>query len=397
MTKLLAQHGAAKGKKIDIAMESGFLEGVIFAPREERIVSIFEYCNKSNELNRTNTFLDPQLYYSTFDGDIFKYLESGIDYPVKITRRDWRKKSPELMTYLETHAKNSEIISDSLITPGFYIQNLDWRFDYCLDIYQYCYETYNFKRYYLSLLIDSSFFHSKSDVDEMLEDIIENIDNKDGIYLTICNEKTQEKNYEYFDAQNLANILYFIYTLQRNGFKIATGYTFVNSVLFAMLNTEYVASGWFNNIRKFSKDRFEETESMGRRKKRYLSLPLYTYITFEDINNVKNLIDGRRLLSGCNIDNLVLDNQDSISFVDLEQQYWQALSIKINEINELVGLSNKITFLLDDLNEAKSLYGEILDKLKDNKEAYNRIKTNSKHLDSWIMGIETFKNRISLL
>lgn len=115
----------------------------------------------------------------------------------------------------------------------------------------------------------------------MLEDIIDNVDHKNGIYFSICYDKTEEKDIEFIDAQNLANILYFVYSLKTAGFDIIVGYTFLNSILFAMLDCEYTSSGWFNNIRKFSKDRFEEITSMGRRKKRYTSLPLLTYITFD--------------------------------------------------------------------------------------------------------------------
>ena len=397
MTKMLAQHGAAKGKKIDVAISSEFLYGAVFSPREEKFSSIKEYVQDNNLLSKDNTYLDPQLYYSTFEGKIFKNLETDSCYPTKVTRRDWRKRTPELLKYLDEHAQNTSLISNYLITPGLYIQDLDWKFDYSLDIFQYCYEKFDFKEYYLSLLISMNFFHSKSDVDEMMEDIIDNIDNKDGIYLTICHDKTQETNYEYMDAQNLANIMYFIYSLKKAGFSILVGYTFINSILFAMLGCEYIATGWFNNLRKFSKDRFEETDSMGRRKKRYTSLPLFTYITFENLNNIKEVMDIDTLLMGCDVDNDVMNNQDAISFVDLEQQYWQALSLFINRINKYENLSDKIKFVLNEINNAKNLYSEILNNLTENREAYKRIKQESKHLDSWIMGIETFKNRISLI
>lgn len=394
---MLAQHGTAKGKKIDAAIGNQYLSGVIFSPREEAFSSIQKYCNDSSFLTLNNTFLDPQLYYSTFEGNIFKHLEDDICYPKKVTRRDWRKRTPELMEYLDQHAENSGLISDALITPGFYIQNLDWHFDYSIDIYEYCYANYGFEKYYMSLLISNSFFHSKSDVDEMIEDIIDNVDHKEGIYFSICYDKTDEKDYEFIDAQNLANILYFIYSLKTSGFDIIVGYTFFNSILFAMLDCEYTASGWFNTIRKFNKDRFEEITSMGRRKKRYTSLPLFTYITFDNLNIINYTTDMKKLLSGCDIDQYMYDDQDDISFVDLEQQYWQALTLFMNELAQYNTLPEKIDFVLSEINHAKELYTQILATLSHDKESYDRIKVNSKHLDSWIMGIETFKKRISLI
>ncbi len=395
---MLAQHGAAKGKKINTAIDKGSLVGAVFAPREEKYVNIYKYCKDDLILDRKYCFLDPQLYYATFEGKIFKNLEENIYYPTKLTRRDWRKKTPELINFLDSHAEQSRNISDNLVTPGFYIQSLDWKFDYSIDIYEYCYENYNFSRYYLSLLISNNFFHSKSDVDEMIEDIIDNVDHKEGIYFSICYEKSQDNNYEYIDAQNLANILYFVYSLKKEGFDILIGYTFVNSILFAMLGCEYVATGWFNNLRKFRNDRFEETDNMGRRKKRYLSLPLFTYITFENLNNISRNMNIRKLLSKCSIDEYMVEDQDAISFVDLELQYWEALNKFIEEVNSYETLADKIKFVLSQINNAKDLYKVILENLEDhNKEAYNRIKAESKHLDSWIMGIETFKNRVAII
>lgn len=45
MTKLLAQHGTAKGKKMDNAITNQYLSGVIFSPREEKLESIKKYYN----------------------------------------------------------------------------------------------------------------------------------------------------------------------------------------------------------------------------------------------------------------------------------------------------------------------------------------------------------------
>ena len=365
---------------------------------EDTFSSIKNYYETTSTLTPDNTFLDPQLYYSTFEGNIFKHLEEEICYPTNIVRRDWRKRTPQLMNYLDKHAENSANISNALITPGFFIQSLDWHFDYSIDIYEYCHENYDFEKYYLTLLVSNNFFHSKSDVDEMIEDIIDSVEHKDGIYFSICYDKTDEKDYEFIDPQNLANILYFVHSLKSSGFNIMAGYTFLNSILFAMLDCEYVASGWFNNIRKFSKDRFDEVNNMGRRKKRYTSIPLFTYITFEALYIINDeAMNVQELLSGCDIDKYVIGDPDAISFVDLEHQYWQALNLFIDEINTYNTLSEKTNFILSKSNHAKELYNNILDSLSGNREAYNQVKVTSKHLDSWIMGIETFKNRISLI
>ena len=58
----------------------------------------------------------------------------------------------------------------------------------------------------------------------------------------------------------------------------------------------------------------------------------------------------------------------------------------------------RVDFVLSEIRHAKTLYNDILESLTDDdRETYNRIKSNACHLDPWIMAIETFKNRISLI
>ncbi|HAO6426054.1 TPA: hypothetical protein IQC25_002867, partial [Listeria monocytogenes] len=87
MTKLLAQHGAAKGQKITDGISAGNLKGAIFSPNDEKIESIIAYVEKTNGLNFENTFLDPQFYFSTFEPAILKKLSDVDVYPSNIVRR----------------------------------------------------------------------------------------------------------------------------------------------------------------------------------------------------------------------------------------------------------------------------------------------------------------------
>src|SRR5699024_8846712 len=101
-------------------------------------------------------------------------------------------------------------------------------------------------------------------------------EHKDFIYFTLCHDKNIDNNYEDMDANCLANVLYMVHHLQKAGFQFIIGYSFMNSILYYMLGCDFFASGWFNTLRKFKKNRFEMTDSFGRRKKRYTSIPLLT-------------------------------------------------------------------------------------------------------------------------
>lgn len=397
MTKLIAQHGPAKGRKIDDGITNGNLNGVIFSLNDEGLDSVEEYVNRGSVVSRDNSFLDPQFYYSTYDSTVLKKLEDISVFPSNVARRDWRRKNENILNFLAFHAENSSRVSNMLITPGFHIESIDWRFDYSIDIYNYCIENFESDSYALSLLLQTSFFASKENVNELIDEVNDQCEVKDYIYLTLCHEANSDSNYEEIDANWLANILNTVYQLQNLGFKMIVGYSFMNSILFSMLNCEYVASGWFNTLRKFQKSRFDLTSSFGRRKKRYTSIPLLSNIMLDDMYRMLEYehLDINELLSQTEVDEFIAnEDQESVSFVDLEHQYWESLTILFDEFSDIDDTSSRIELMISKIKHASALYRSAIDFLEEeeNTVAANRLKSSSKHLSTWLSAIEIFKN-----
>ena len=401
MSKLIAQHGPAKGKKIINGMKTQSISGVIFSQNDESLDSIINHIESNKMYNKNNTFLDPQFYYSTFSNDIIKKLGEITSFPSDITRRDWRNKDKKILDYLTYHAESTKKISDTLITPGFYIDNIDWHFDYSVDIYNYCVENYSFENYALSLLINSSFLNNKKNIEELLEEIEDTIDRRDYIYLTICHEKTAENNYEVIDVNTLSNIMSFIYQLQKMSFKFIIGYTFMNSILYAMLNCEFIASGWFNTLRKFQRDKFELTDTFGRRKKRYTSIPLLSFIMFDhlDIMLETNAVSIQEIVSGTDFDEEFIHNKNALSFVDLEQEYWQSLYNTFNNLNKFSDIRDRINYVQELIDDAIAIYQKVCCELDmaGEQESLRRIKNDFKHLLIWQAAIDLFRNNEIIL
>ena len=401
MTKLLAQHGYGKGSKIIDSINAGSLQGAIFSPDSENIERIVDYCNTEALLTKSNSFLDPVFYYSTFDRSVLKKLTEVDKYPTDVQRRDWRKKSKNVIEYIDYHAEKTNLISNTLITPGFYVNGIDWKFDYSLDIYRYCLDKYDFNNYAMSLLIDFSLFNNLDNVKELIYELTEEINNKQYIYLTICYERGNNSNYDVIfsspDVDGLGNILYFIYCLRKEGYKFIIGYTFMDSLLFSALGCEYVANGWFNSLRKFQNDRFEDFPSFGRRKKRYTSLPLLSNIMYEDIDTMlgtgKILEDN--IKSGTLFDNKYsLKDEALISLVELEHQFWQSISLGLDDLNEFDNDNDKLTYFINEITRAIDMYQPILRELgrsKADTTFQNRIRVAYSHLPKWLAAINIFK------
>lgn len=397
MTQLLVQHGPAKGQKIDKAFQKRIVEGTIFSPRDERFDDIKQYIDQSEFLSKSNTFIDPQFYYSTYNPELLKLLKEQFEYPQIVTRIDWRKKSERLINYFNNYSDKVKQISDNIITPGFCIEAIDWKFDYSIDIYEYFRENYEFECYYMSLMIASEIFHSKNDIDDILEELNESVDEKSGIYLVIKYPTQQIKNYESIDPETLSNILYFIYSLKSAGYKIIIGYSFLNTVLFSMLGCEYVATGWFNNLRKFEQSKFENPDSFGIRKKKYVSIPTLTYMTLDLINDCKEDIDVSKLYSGTEWDEIAIKDQDQVSFVDLEQEYWNALHNIINILNSIETIKEKIDYINNCIEVSRKICEEILKANEGKIESQNRIKLQFRHIEDWKFAIELFQKKVALL
>lgn len=399
MTKILIQHGPQKGQKIENALNSNNVNGAIFSLRDEKIDSIFDYISKCPNLNSKNSFIDSQFYYSTYDKDVVKNLENTLHFPLEVSRRDMRTKSARMDEYFKDYSEYLEGKIDNIFVPGLSIDAIDWKFDYTLDIYKQFKENNKFENCYMTMVISSKMFHSKNDIDEILLDISDDTNEFDsnGIYLIINYDDTSDTNYENIDPETLSNILYFIYMLKRKNFKIIVGYTFINSILFAMLDCEYIGSGWFNNLRKFTNSKFESVDIFGRRKKKYFSIPLMSYINLETIRDLKIYYEINELKSKTLCDDLAFSNIDDVSFVDLEHQFWEALNIVINDVNSLENMEEKIKIIKSKILNAIALSDKVINSIPDFVELKNIIKVNTSHLKEWLFAIDLFMKKASIL
>ena len=397
MTKLLAQHGYGKGAKITDSLNKNNLNGAIFSPNDEDIDKIIEYANSENNLNKDNTFIDPQFFYSTFDKSLLKKLSEIEEFPSDLQRRDWRKRNQNILGYLDYHADKTAAVSNTLITPGFYIKGIDWKFDYSVDIYNYCVEKYDFNNYAMSLLIDFTLFNNLDNVKELIDELSDVVDDKDFIYFTISYDKGQNSNYDDVDPDCLGNMLYFIYSLKKEGYKFIVGYTFMDSVLFGALGCEYVASGWFNSLRKFQNDRFEDLDTFGLRKKRYTSLPLLSNIMYDDIETMLNTgeISEEDFLSNTEFDESFPLNESGVSLVDLEHQFWESISKELYDLSSVESLKDRLTLLEDKIEDAITIYRPVLEHLNNSASSnfQNRIRVVANHLPKWLAAIDIFKTQ----
>lgn len=128
--------------------------------------------------------------------------------------------------------------------------------------------------------------------------------------------------------------------------------------------------------------------------KRYFSIPSLTYMTIELINEFKNDIDISILYSNTFCDKIALEDEDNVSFVDLEQQYWEALFNVLSEINQKETIEEKIKLVKTMISKAREILEIIMNVTHTKEIVQDKVKNSFKHIDDWGFAIELFEKGI---
>lgn len=118
---------------------------------------------------------------------------------------------------------------------------------------------------------------------------------------------------------------------------------------------------------------------------------------FDDIHSMieSGAITEKEILSNTHFDESHDIDEDSVSFVDLEHQYWESLNKILGDFSSIDNIQERlilINLLIEDALEKYQKVIQVLDK-KNEKEAVTRIRTASKHLVTWLSAIDKFKNQ----
>ena len=119
-------------------------------------------------------------------------------------------------------------------------------------------------------------------------------------------------------------------------------------------------------------------------------------MTLELINECKEM-DITKLYSNTRWDSIAIKDQDNVSFVDLEQQYWEALHNIVTEINQKETILEKVKYMKQCIEKSRNIYDEMLNITENKREVQNRIKLEFKHIDDWQFAIELFEKKVALL
>lgn len=140
------------------------------------------------------------------------------------------------------------------------------------------------KEMLLTIVVDDTQLRFE-DIRDYLLTWITGISQISGVYLIFQVESTtkQIKNFSF-----LLSALKFVDALKQNGLKIIIGYTNTEALLYSVAMPDAVTMGSYENLRKFSVNRFIENDVMARAPiARLYSAPLLNWIPAGTINSIR--------------------------------------------------------------------------------------------------------------
>ena len=366
------QHGPSWKPKTDELLNQNLIQGIIWDPREETIDRINKIRKENPKYNSVTNLIDLKWFYKQFPNSLMKRLNELDYFPDTIIDRNYLRNIDELTDKIRKmiNFQNSTMNVDILIAPTLYMSSFNERIvDRLFDIMDIFYEESKpiLKNKYLSLIIHESAFDNAMYMKDFIDDISNYIGKYDGIYLVIDRDNTSTIRHG-FSESRLAKVLKFIYSLKKMQFKVIMGYCGIESINYMAMGVDAITTGWFYSLRRFNRleKGLEEYSTMGRAKKRYLSLNLLNELTIDE--NIQMIPDAQKedlykiILNGNSIDNkIITQSYEVIPMNDTFIQYFEvmnSLSKQFGSINEIETNIQKLESMLNNAILNTDLYNE---------------------------------------
>lgn len=312
---LLAQHGYGKGTKIEFGMQSQYIHGAVLSPRDETPANLSSLAHHIvNQHSNATVLMDPQFYVTTItspkDGNPPAYSY----YVSNLTRQNFSLTGmqsfvEDVLNY-QVSLPLFGIVSPTISLDDFgdnWSQIAIWMAQHSVSHYRSLSDR---RPLYISLVCSETALRSKPHVDEFLNELT-TLDT-DGFYIVV--RRAGSSYSQNFDHQVLANLMYLVYSLGTiNGFLVGVGYTDLYGILLKAAGASWIATGWNNNLRQFTFDRFQPSGGGRQARSRYTSSELLNSILLTELDTCHSHGLSNYAMSGTTEDSILLT---ASSFLD---------------------------------------------------------------------------------
>lgn len=391
--KLYAQQGTMEGDKVKDGLIGNFIDGVILSPRDNGIDKLKTKIKSYLTINKeAEIYFDPQLYAAfspSGEGHKLGFLVDDYSEYFRSCRRAQLMKESAIEDLLQRAIQFQSNINglNGIIAPNIIIpRSLDSvetviSMNFIRLARRIAKKLNNKQPLFVTLAINREALFKEMEVLEFVNELTALDEPPDGFYILI-ETRSRESRTEIFNADVIAMWMYLTYALSINGFKVINGYSDLVSPFLSAANGTGAATGWWSNLRTFSKDRFEPSNVRGRLPiQRYLSNKLLNRITFTELDQLRKF-DG--ILNGLKTDDYYPEGEEPSRNKEVLQS-WDSIKALINYALPVDGDTlSALAKCLKMVNDAKKMYDEIT------KSYSLDPKSNAEHLPSLEEGINIF-------
>lgn len=393
---LLAQHGYGKANKIDRALLSHDISGVILSPKAESLEKLKGFSSDLREkYPNAKIYFDPQFYICGMQGDITagKLIEYPY-YSAGLTRANLSVPA-NLHAYAEAviTAQRNLSLSD-FFSPSIIFDDFDGRESQTAIslAYESIALTSAESELYISLCIHENAFRNKASMEEFLN-VISLLDVK-GFYIIIARSNNSGKP-TVINSNILANIMWFLYTLSAlNGFEVIVGYSDMLSLPMAAVSDASFACGWYNNLKAFSEMNFHPLSGGRRPRKRYTSGTLMSsLLLLPEIAALNRMGLFPQVESESPFNHIVRPNLNDAEWTDEISclHNWHIISSLLSEMENQGAYSNRLDYITGKIFSAFEIYRAI------NERGFQLdAKSGSSHLNMWLSAISDFRTQAGI-
>lgn len=393
---LLAQHGYGKANKIDRALDSNDISGVILSPKAESLDKLIAL---SSDLHgrypNSKIYFDPQFYICGMQGDVTagKLVEYPY-YSAGLTRANLSVPA-NLHSYAEKVITTQRRLSLSdFFSPSITFDDFDGRESQTAIslAYESAALTSAESELYISLCIHENAFRNKASMEDFLN-VISLLDVK-GFYIIIARSNNIGKPTA-INSNVLSNIMWFLYTLSAlNGFELIVGYSDILSLPMAAASSAHFACGWYNNLKAFSEINFRPSSGGRRPRKRYTSgILMSSLLLLPEIETLNRMNLLTQIESESPYNSIVRPSLNDAAWTDEVSclHNWHVLGSLLSEIERQGSYANRLNFVTRKIVSASEIYRTI------NERGFQLdAKSGGSHLNMWLAAISDFRTQAGI-
>lgn len=389
---LYAQQGYAKTGKIESALSSGYIDGVILSPRDEIPINLENYTKSLAQMSiKKEILFDPQFYATTILPVKKGYLDRYTYYdkleglsrssfsPSKI--REYVKKCLDYQMTLPL----TRLIAPSIHFDSFQDSWSQIVLSMAQESIDYHAQLIGAPPLLLSLVFSETALVSTEAINEFL-DAVSILDTKGFYILVRCNSPLSQAQ---MSQNSLEKLLYFIYILSEiNQFEVIVGYSDIVSILYQAVGANATACGWTNTTRQFTFSRFQPSTGGSQARPRYTSGPLLNSIlVLPELAGIHSLGYINQVLTNTPLDNIFRNDPNSIWPADASSlHHWASIKKLTDEILSFASVTERLNAVVEKIGTAKALYSLLTQNM-----VFEQARSGSSHLDQWLNAIQAFR------